>query len=310
MPLVRLSQREITIGVPLPFSVYTEDGRLLMGRGHVVHSEQQCEKLFAFGAFRHPFPGERRDDAKPENAGDTPVLAGRARRQHDDQTLVGPFPTAGCMPEDFVITLADGPEISARTRFVGLLEKESLLLAGNGVDPAFTPGVAVEGQFIAGRHRHAFQSEIIGRHTVPFDVLYLRYPGEVRSRALRRHVRVGIDVAARLSRNDRPMAGTEVRAVDLSSAGVGLLVNANSNSLTPGEHFKLSLPLTRAGRVRTAPLNCIARNRRTRDGETLVGAEFGNTSGDVRALVNDFVLDVLTGAVPREHDAARGGRPA
>jgi c-di-GMP-binding flagellar brake protein YcgR len=116
-------------------------------------------------------------------------------------------------------------------------------------------------------------------------------------------VRVGIDVTARLSQNDRPMAGTEVRAVDLSAAGVGLLVNANSNSLAPGEHFKLSLPLARAGRVRTAPLNCIARNRRTKDGETLVGAEFGNTSGDVRALVKEYVLDVLTGAVPPERHA-------
>lgn len=303
MPLVPLSQREVTIGVPLPFSVYTADGRLLMARGHIVHSAVQCERLFAQGPFRHPFPGERRDDATPEDADTTPASAGRARRGHEDQTLVGPFPVSGCIPEDFVITLANGPAISSRTRFVGALDDVSLLLAGAGVDPAFAAGEAVEGQFIAGRYRHAFESEVIGRHTSPFDVLYLRYPTEVRSRALRRHVRVGIDVTARLSQNDRPMAGTEVRAVDLSAAGVGLLVNSTSNSLAPGEHFKLSLPLARAGRVRTAPLNCIARNRRTKDGETLVGAEFGNTSGDVRALVKEYVLDVLTGAVPPERHA-------
>ncbi|WP_109483374.1 PilZ domain-containing protein [Paraburkholderia sp. C35] len=295
MPLVPLSQREVTIGVPLPFSVYTAEGKLLMGRGHIVHSAVQCERLFALGPFRHLFPGERRDDIKADDA--APAPAARARRGHDDQTLVGPFPTSGCTPEDFVITLANGPAVSSRTRYVGTLDDVSLLLAGEGVDPAFVPGETVEGQFIAGRYRHAFESEVLGRHTAPFDVLYLRYPKEVRSRALRRHVRVGIDVTARLSRNDLPMAGTEVRAVDLSAAGVGLLVNANANSIAPGEHFKLSLPLARAGRVRTAPLNCIARNRRTKGGETLVGAEFGDTSGDVRALVNDYVLDVLTGAV-------------
>jgi hypothetical protein len=309
MPLVPLSQREVTIGVPLPFSVYTAEGKLLMGRGHIVHSDVQCERLFALGPFRHLMPGERRDDVKP-TGDDAPAPAARTRRDHDDPLLVGPFPVSGCVPEDFVITLANGPALSARTRFVGLLDSASLLLDGQGVDPAFATGEAVEGQFISGRYRHAFESEVIGRHAVPFDVLYLRYPKEVRSRALRRHVRVGIDVTARLSRNDRPMAGTEVRAVDLSAAGIGLLVNANSNSLAPGEHFKLSLPLPRAGRMRTAPLNCIARNRRTKDGETLVGAEFGNTSGDVRALVKDYVMDVLAGAVPSERHALRDGRLA
>jgi len=301
MPLVPLSQREVTIGVPLPFSVYTADGKLLIGRGHVVHSEAQCQKLFALGAYRHTFPGEHRDDAKPAHD-DAPTSAARAHRNYDEQDFIGSFPTTGCVPEDFVVTLADDSGISARTQFVGLLEKVSVLLTGNDIDPAFTAGAPIDGQFIAGRYRYSFRSEVIGRHTMPFEVLYLRYPAEVRSRTLRRNVRVGIDVAARLSRNDRPMAGTEVRAVDLSSTGVGLLVNANSPA--PGEHFKLSLPLARAGRVRTAPLNCIARNRRTKGGETLIGAEFGNTSGDVRALVSDFVLDVLTGAVAREHPAA------
>lgn len=308
MPLVPLSQREVTIGVPLPFSVYTADGKLLMGRGHIVQSAEQCERLFALGPFRQLLPGERRNDASSAQEEAAPASAGRTRREHDDQVFVGAFPQAGCTPEDFVITLASGPAISSRTRYVGVLDDVSLLLAGKDVDPAFVPGEAVEGQFIAGRYRHAFESEVIGRHASPFDVLYLRYPTEVRSRALRRHVRVGIDVTAHLSRNDLSMAGTEVRAVDLSAAGVGLLVN--SNSLAPGEHFKLSLPLSRAGRVRTAPLNCIARNRRTKGGETLVGAEFGNTSGDVRALVKDFVMDVLTGAVPAERPPLRDGRLA
>lgn len=301
MPLVPLSQREVTIGVSLPFSVYTSDGRLLIGRGHVVHSEAQCQKLFALGAYRHTFPGEHHDDAKPAH-GDAPTPSARPNRNHDEQVFIGSFPTTGCVPEDFVITLADDMGTSARTRFVGLLEKVSVLLTGNDVDPAFVAGAAVDGQFVSGRYRYSFQSEVIGRHALPFEVLYLRYPSEVRSRTLRRHVRVGIDVTARLSRNDRPMAGTEVRAVDLSSAGIGLLVS--SNSPAPGEHFKLSLPLTRSGRVRTAPLNCIARNRRTKGGETLIGAEFGSTSGEVRSLVSDFVLDVLTGAAAREHPAA------
>lgn len=307
MPLVPLSQREVTIGVPLPFSVYTAEGRLLIGRGHIVHSKEQCERLFALGAFRQPFPSERRDDAKPAHK-ETPTAAARTRRDHEEQVFVGTFPTTGCTPEDFVITMADDSGLSARTQFVGLLDGVSVLVAGNDIDPAFAPGVAVDGQFISGRYRHAFQSEVIGRHADPFDVLYLRYPDKVRARPLRRHVRVGIDVAARLSRNDRPMAGTEVRAVDLSPAGVGLLVN--SNSLAPGEHFKLSLPLPRAGRVSTAPLNCIARNRRARGGETLIGAEFGHTPGEVRALVRDFVLDVLTGTVAPRHGAMRDGQSA
>jgi hypothetical protein len=308
MPLVPLSQREVTIGVPLPFSVYTAEGRLLIGRGHIVQNTEQCERLFALGAFRQPFPGERRDDAKPASTDGAPAAAARTRRDHDEQVFVGTFPTTGCAPEDFVITMADDSGISARTQFVGLLDGVSVLVAGNDIDPAFAPGAAVDGQFISGRYRHAFQSEVIGRHADPFDVLYLRYPDEVRARPLRRHVRVGIDVAARLSRNDRPMAGTEVRAVDLSPSGVGLLVN--SNSLAPGEHFKLSLPLPRAGRVSTAPLNCIARNRRARNGETLIGAEFGHTPGEVRELVRDFVLDVLTGTVAPRQGAMRDGRTA
>jgi len=308
MPLVPLSQREVTIGVPLPFSVYTTEGRLLIGRGHIVHSKEQCERLFALGAYRQPFPGERRDDATPAHNDSAPAPASRTRRDRDEHVFVGTFPITGCTPEDFVITMADDSALSARTRFVGVLDGVSVLVAGNDIDPAFAPGAAIDGQFISGRYRHAFQSEVIGRHADPFDVLYLRYPDQVRARPLRRHVRVGIDVTARLSRNDRPMAGTEVRAVDLSPVGVGLLVN--SNSLAPGEHFKLSLPLPREGRVSAASLNCIARNRRARGGDTLIGAEFGHTPGEVTALVRDFVLDVLTGTVALRHGPMRDGRPA
>lgn len=49
--LLRLVQRQVVVGQPLPFGVRDEHGKLLLARGHVVENDAQLEALLARGAY-------------------------------------------------------------------------------------------------------------------------------------------------------------------------------------------------------------------------------------------------------------------
>jgi HD-GYP domain-containing protein (c-di-GMP phosphodiesterase class II) len=49
--LLRLVQRQVAVGQPLPFGVRDEHGKLLLARGHVVENEAQLEALLERGAY-------------------------------------------------------------------------------------------------------------------------------------------------------------------------------------------------------------------------------------------------------------------
>lgn len=49
--LLRLVQRQVAVGQPLPFGVRDEHGNLLLARGHVVESDAQLEALLERGAY-------------------------------------------------------------------------------------------------------------------------------------------------------------------------------------------------------------------------------------------------------------------
>lgn len=51
MKVLRLPASKVQLGQPLPWNVRDESGRLLLTRGHVVHTEGQLEQILARGAF-------------------------------------------------------------------------------------------------------------------------------------------------------------------------------------------------------------------------------------------------------------------
>ncbi|PXX92505.1 phosphohydrolase [Marinobacter vulgaris] len=64
--LVRIAPGALTIGKPLPWTVYDADGNVLLRQGYVIHNDTQLEQLFERGRFK-PRKIERPQDDVPED---------------------------------------------------------------------------------------------------------------------------------------------------------------------------------------------------------------------------------------------------
>jgi len=64
--LVRVAPGALTIGKPLPWTVYDADGNVLLRQGYVIHSDTQLEQLFERGLF-HPRKIERPLEEEPDD---------------------------------------------------------------------------------------------------------------------------------------------------------------------------------------------------------------------------------------------------
>jgi hypothetical protein len=77
--LVRIAPGALTIGKPLPWTVYDANGHVLLRQGYVIHNDAQLEQLFERGRFKprnieRP-PEEEADDVRVRNPfADYPVL--------------------------------------------------------------------------------------------------------------------------------------------------------------------------------------------------------------------------------------------
>ena len=59
--LVKVAPGVLTVGKPLPWKVYDENGNLLLNQGYVIQTESQLEKLYHHGLF-YPRPRTNDDD--------------------------------------------------------------------------------------------------------------------------------------------------------------------------------------------------------------------------------------------------------
>ena len=64
--LVRIAPGALTIGKPLPWTVYDADGNVLLRQGYVIQNDTQLEQLFERGRF-HPRKIERPPEEEPED---------------------------------------------------------------------------------------------------------------------------------------------------------------------------------------------------------------------------------------------------
>ncbi|NMT62941.1 HD-GYP domain-containing protein [Marinobacter orientalis] len=66
--LVRIAPGALTIGKPLPWTVYDADGNVLLRQGYVIHNDTQLEQLFERGRFQ-PRKIERPQDEVLDDTG-------------------------------------------------------------------------------------------------------------------------------------------------------------------------------------------------------------------------------------------------
>jgi len=296
MVLVKVTAKELQIGTPLPFAVYSSTGKLLLTQGYCVRSESQRDRILAAGGFRDEDAFTHRPEAStaaPE------VLISTARHEPAAPRANVNYAsfTTRTLPktlESMQVTIVGRTQPPLQADFVGSVAGSALVLAAPNGHDLLEAGLDVECKALLGRKVYKFRSTVIGRSETPVKVVYLAYPESVQTHIVRNHVRISTELPGRLIRNDCVSAGFDVTVVNVSLGGLALRVPGAL--LNVGEHFKLALRLRADGKLHAVAFNCVARNVRQTQGGLLVGAEFSNRTAETTALLRVHMFETATGS--------------
>lgn len=294
MALVRISARELVLDKPLPFRVYSGSGQLLLNEGNSLHSESQRDRLLDVGAFRDADAPARH----PTGAcsGDTMLLSTSSYNNvppSASELAQVRFPTLPTGIELFQLTACAEEEASFRVQYVGAIADEALLVTVEDECEALKMGTEFEAKVICGRAVYTFHTRITARDTRITKLLQLQYPSAIKRHTIRKHLRIGTQLAARLIRNDVVAAGFDAQVTNVCANGIGFFLP--EATLEVGEHFKIALRLKVEERTHAVMLNCIARSLSRKDNGLKIGAEFGVISEDVRRIVRAYIFQQATG---------------
>ncbi|SAK92919.1 Flagellar brake protein YcgR [Caballeronia pedi] len=299
MARVRVSCADLSVGVPLQFPIYSVSGDLLLGRGYVIQKQDQIDRLIEMKAFRHEMRGEYRGIQNGPVFG---ILNTNARTQSRESRSQGPvvttFPAFTRGPEFFLLSVRRQEDVSFSVNFVGTLKGQSLLVTVPQCADAFQPGAEVKGKIVVGRYIYMFHSRVQARVLEPFDILHIDLPVQATRQIFRRHLRVDVDLNARVIRNDMTTAGFDATIVNLSIGGMGISVP--EADLMVGEHFRISLRLPAGdGFGPSLMLTGIVRNASVRSAQHRVfGVELQGLSDQERASLQNYIFDIATSLNP------------
>jgi hypothetical protein len=138
---------------------------------------------------------------------------------------------------------------------------------------ALKKGTELEAKVICGRAVYAFRTMVSGLDIRIPKLMHLDYPAVIKRHMIRKHMRIGVQLSARLLRNYVIAAGFDAEITDVCANGIGFFLP--DATLEVGEHFKIALRIKVDERTHAVMLNCIARNLSRKDNGLKVGAEFG-----------------------------------
>jgi c-di-GMP-binding flagellar brake protein YcgR len=294
MALVKISARELVLDRPLPFRVYSGSGQLLLNEGNSLHSASQRDRLLDMGAFRDANPAVRQITSA--GAGDTILLSTASNdtiRPSAPELVQGGFPTLPTGIELFQLTACAGDEASFRVQYVGAVADQALLVTVEDACEALKMGAEFEAKVICGRAVYAFRTRIAARDTRLTKLFQLEYPSTIKRHTIRKHMRIGTQLSARLLRNDGLATGFDAQVINVCANGIGFFLS--DAALEVGEHFKIALRLKVEERTHAVMLNCIARSLSRKDDGLKIGAEFGVVSEDVRRIVQAYIFQQAMG---------------
>ena len=288
--LVQLRRDDLSPGVPLQFSVFDQESRLVCGEGQVIDTAAGIEALIRKGVYRAAANEEQR----------------HAALQQD-----GHAPASGsqeCMFDDIRLNVGDALQLQSMSgsdrfyvKLIGYTPGGSVLVT----TPTLAGRVLLmrEGQgFIArafsGRAAYAFNTAVTRVCNVPYPYLHLHFPKLVQGVAIRREARIRVRVIASVARSAAPGESVPAAISDLSPSGAR--IDARELLASKGEGFVVSFRLRfeqeDAYFVIDAIVRSVRKDRRGDDaGEPsfMHGVEFSRMPPNERLLLRTLILQHL-----------------
>jgi hypothetical protein len=214
-----LEKDQIVVGKPLPFSVFSHDGQLLLAAGRQVDSERTRQSLIKNGTHRSAFSGggdERiKRDRYVDNAPHKPAALLALQKDYGTTSL----------GRRFAVTMAPNETHEAYSAWVVGATEQSLILTAplrsDGSLVAVTPGQVWLCRTFQVTSAFRFRATVLKAAFEPYPHLHLEVPKNVEKRKVRGRPRASVFVNASL---DVPPASPCV-IVDLSVSGGRIAVD-------------------------------------------------------------------------------------
>ncbi|ABE37234.1 pilZ domain protein [Paraburkholderia xenovorans LB400] len=302
MALVKLQPGDITSDDPIPFPIYSADGKLLLQEGQSVTTSSLLDRLYDLG-YRKSTEKVRSGPFNPVSHApqvNTELLISSAHAH--EKALPKPeaisgrsmnvLPTLKHRVEFFRLTPAGGSE-AIHVDLVGVVHEKTIIVRSTGPDESVVldPEHSYQAKLFTGSHLSTFSTRLTPDGVGPFGCYYLEYPDNLIHATVRKHRRVTTSFPAKLQSGEYQRASVDVTVSNISLIGAG--VSSSVDFLTVGQSARLSMNLSVAQRVRPVEVYVEVRNRREKDGGFFYGLEFVRVSDEVRLEIKDFVLDSL-----------------
>jgi len=236
LPLVEKDQ--IVVGQPLPFSIFSADGKLLLAAGRIVESDHARQILLNHGT---------RGGARSDN--NMPPRAAYDTAEHPTVCPLTTFQNSyrrGNASHRFPLSMARNDTAEAfRTWVIGVYDRIMVVAApvrSNGALVAVIAGQAWLCRTFQATSAFRFHGTVLRVAFEPFPHVHVEVPLAVEERKIRNRTRVTVLVGATL---ESPVAAPCI-LVDLSAGG-GRIATASSVLLERDQPIRVAMTLGLAG---------------------------------------------------------------
>ncbi len=284
MPLISLSEGDISLGIPLPWNVLDSEGNVLFEQSRIIDSQPVLMQLLKLGLYRaapEPVPNERLDVAGTGVQGDVQISS---------------LAQVQLSPGDPVQLQTLHPTHAERyqVRMIGVHAPVSLLVTAPTAQGKLI--FVKEGQqFLVrgfvGKDAVAYKTRVLKSNLSPFPYLHLAYPQTVQSMRIRASARVPVDLVTAVT---GPQGQAAARLVDLSVGGARLM--SPRPFAEKGNEVKLSFRINPSGMDVYLTLGAVVRALHREEAgpqQVATGVEFVGLSDQDRLYLTNMVYQNL-----------------
>ncbi len=286
---VIVSEDEIPLGKPLPWSIFLRSGELLAPAGYLIADKVAQGRLLQ----AKPMRAARPDDAQRTLIDVTEESDAMPRATQD------PLPALKHNVEGIVLAFqlpGDYESRSAPVEFYGRVPLQSIIVsapvmrASNGQSWQHFEGLPITAQIIFGRTMCVFKTSVLRFASLPSGHLFLRYPTEAVSKPFRQALRVDVKLPASIILSDGTVPGI---VTNLSSGGCGIASGFVLGDV--GAVLSIALRLKIGGKPHLVQLKAIIRAVKGKSSQQMqYGVAFdAGTDEAAQLLLKSFIYEHL-----------------
>ncbi len=287
---VYLSESDLPIGGPLPWSIYLRSGELLAPAGFVVQDSVVAMRLMMATPMR---AATERDSATFEADSD-PVAEKLVAK------TVDPLKYLKHNAEGVVLVFKLPSDFEPRTvqvDFYGRIPMQSVIVSapnlGLGIGQTWQnfEGMPISVQIIFGKSLCIFKTTVMRYAALPSAHLFLRYPTEAATQPFRQALRVDARIPASISMAD----GYTVPALITNLSGSGCAVATGFVLGQAGTRLTVAFRVKIAEKARVLSMSCVIRSIKGKLSQQMrYGIEFDEAvADDILHALRSYVYEHL-----------------